>query len=134
VGGRRRKKKWSGSVGLLQLHDGQRVLVWIDDPGHEREADVRDPVDRLQPRHVVLLDLDAARTQLGELSGQVVDPPGGLSLLVGRARGALRDRELALPTALVGDRVLALVQDLEAELAGVELLRRLEIGGQKDPR
>ena len=56
---------------LLQLHDRQRVPVRIDDPGHQREAQVRDPVDCLQTRHVVLLDLDTAGPQLGELGSQV---------------------------------------------------------------
>jgi hypothetical protein len=119
-------------VGYFTCMIASAFLCGSTIPGHQREAQVRDPVDRLQTRHVVLLDLDTARPQLGEFSGQVVHPPAGLSLLVSRARGALSDRQLAVPAALVGDLLVTLVQNLEAELAGIELLGRLQVGGQQD--
>jgi hypothetical protein len=54
------------------------------------------------------------------------------AFLCGSTIQAISAKPMSATPSTVRDRVLALVQDLEAELAGVELLRRVEIGGQQD--
>jgi hypothetical protein len=58
---------------FLELEESDRVAVGIDEPGREREADVGDPVDHPQTRHV--LELDPPRAQLGCLGGEIVHAP-----------------------------------------------------------
>jgi hypothetical protein len=70
-----------------------RVVVGVGEPGGEGEPDVGDAVDGAQLGQV--LDLDAARPELGDLGGDVVHVPGGLGRLVGGAGGAMGDDQPA---------------------------------------
>ena len=69
----------------------------VDDPGCDREAEVGDAVLGLELGEVVLLDLDAARAELGELGREVGDEPARLRLFVRGPDRALRDRDRAAP-------------------------------------
>jgi hypothetical protein len=83
----------------------------------------------LQPGLVVILDLYAPGTQLGDLRAYVRDTPERLSLRVFGPDGALADLEGGVP-ALEHDPLFALGEDLEAEEVLVETPSRGEIRGQ----
>src|SRR6185312_12218075 len=83
----------------LVLQERERVLCGIGDPGEEREAGVVDAVLGLEAGIVVLLDLHAARAEIGQLRGEVLHAPLRLSLAVRRACLALADEEPAAAAA-----------------------------------
>ena len=85
---------------LLELEDAEGVVAQVDDPGRPGKADVGDAVLGLQPRQVVVLNLDAAGPELGHLGPDVVDLPGRLGLLVGGPNRALGHVQVGAATAL----------------------------------
>src|SRR6184192_222060 len=78
---------------LLDLDHSDAVLGRIDEPGHPREANVGDTVDRLEAGHVVLLDLDPAAAEFGHLAADVLHPPACLRLLILGPDAAFADYE-----------------------------------------
>src|SRR5438477_11219025 len=103
------------------------VLPRVDAPRHPREADIGDTVDGLQTGRVVVLDLDASFFQLGDFRPDILHSERSLSLVIFGANSALRDRELAVATALKDQRPGALIENLQADLIGIEVLRGVEI-------
>src|SRR2546428_12437516 len=60
---------------LEALADRQDIPLAVLEPRRLRAAAGRDAVDRLDPRHVVFLEDDAARLQLRDFGRDVVDRP-----------------------------------------------------------
>src|ERR1700745_2397577 len=85
---------------FLDLEDAESVRCWVDDPGGPGEADVGDAVFCLEPRGVVVFDLDAAGAEFGQLGTDVADLPRCLGLLVGGPGGALGHVQVGAATAL----------------------------------
>src|SRR4029450_9339021 len=92
----------------LELQAGAGVLAWADDPGNPGEPEVGDAVLGLEAGQVVVLNLDPARTELGDLGAQVRYLPGHLGLLVGGADGALGHVQVGAAAALEHDSGVAL--------------------------
>ena len=51
----------------LELDDPKGVLAWVDDPGRPGELEFGNSVIGLQPRKVIVLDVDPAGTELPDL-------------------------------------------------------------------
>src|SRR6266568_2508447 len=60
----------------------------------------------------------------GSMNPDILHSERSLSLVIFGANSALRHRELAVATALKDQRPRALIEDLQADLIGIEVLRR----------
>ena len=118
------------SASVLELQDAERVAVWVDDPGCQRETDVCDPVRGRQAGRIVVLHLNAARSQFGDFRRHVGDNPNRLRLGVRSASRALRHVEPRWSGA-ERDRLFGFIENLEAELLVVEASRLAEIAREK---
>jgi hypothetical protein len=113
-------------AGVLELEQPDPVVVRVDEPGRQREADVGDAVDGAQLGQV--LELDASGPQPGDLAGQVLHPPGRLGHRLAGPGGALGDHQPAVAATGEGEELGVLQQDLQAEGVAVEAAGRAEVG------
>src|SRR5260370_2111460 len=117
---------------LFQLDDPDAVLTGIDEPGNQSKRTFGHAVNSLQAGQVVLLDLHTSRARLGELSREVLHPPGRLGLRIGRTDSALADGQTGAAAAFELDGICTLVKDLQTDLVEVEVLRGFEVGGEEN--
>src|SRR5215510_8473957 len=111
---------------LFELEEAERVVVGVGEPGSEREPNVGYAAGGAELGQV--LDVDAARPELGNLGGEVGHPPAGLGRRVGGAGRAFGDDQPAVTPASEGEELLGLEQHFQSQRAGVELAGHGEVG------
>src|SRR5262249_62432246 len=99
---------------VLELEQPDRVAARVDEPGRQREPDVRDAVSGLEAGFVVLGDLDATSEQLGDLRRDIVDAPARLRLRLVSPHGAPRNDWPGVPAALKGHEFVAFDEEIES--------------------
>src|SRR5215510_8299961 len=104
---------------LFELEEAERVVVGVGEPGSEGEPNVGYAAGGAELGQV--LDVDAARPELGNLGGEVGHPPAGLGRRVGGAGRAFGDDQPAVTPASEGEELLGLEQHFQSQRAGVEL-------------